>query len=224
MNEADIATDAPRPALFPIMSNELRRILLAEDEEHSRRILAHYLTVWGYQVVEARDGLEAAAVLGGEDAPSIALVDWMMPGMEGVEVCAYLRQQPDRPYTYVILLTAKADKQEVAAGLEAGADDYVVKPCDLSELRARLKVGERMVQLERTLARQVVRLRETLDHVRQLKELIPICAWCKRVRDDEDYWHSIEEYLHHETGSDFTHGICPHCLENMRNSMPESRP
>ena len=70
------------------------------------------------------------------------------------------------------------------------------------------------------LARQVVRLRETLDHLRQLKELIPICAWCKRVRDDEDYWQSIEEYLHVHTGSDFTHGICPHCLETMRSSVP----
>ena len=203
------------------MPTEPKRILLAEDEEHSRRILAHYLTVWGYQVVEARDGLEAAAILGAEGAPPISLVDWMMPGMEGVEVCAFLRQQPDRPYTYLILLTAKADKSEVAAGLEAGADDYVVKPCDLSELRARLRVGERMVLLERTLARQVVTLRETLDHVRQLKELIPICAWCKRVRDDEDYWHNIEEYLHLQTGSDFTHGICPHCLETMRSTVPE---
>ncbi len=157
-------------------------------------------------------------------APPIALVDWMMPGMEGIEVCAFVRQQTDRPYTYLILLTAKADKEAVAAGLEAGADDYVVKPCDLTELRARLRVGERMVALERTLARQVVQLRESLDHVRQLKELIPICAWCKRVRDDEDYWHHIEEYLHRETGSDFTHGICPHCLETMRDSIPEFRP
>ena len=200
------------------MSTDSKRILLAEDEEHSRRILAHYLTVWGYEVTEARDGLEAAAVLAAQDSPAIALVDWVMPGMEGVEVCAHLRQQRDRPYTYLILLTAKADKQEVAAGLEAGADDYVVKPCELSELRARIKVGERMVQLERALARQVVELRETLDHVRQLKELIPICAWCKRVRDDEDYWHNIEEYLHVHTGSDFTHGICPHCLEAVRKS------
>ena len=77
-----------------------------------------------------------------------------MPGMEGIEVCAFVRQQIDRPYTYLILLTAKADKDEVAAGLEAGADDYVVKPCDLAELRARLRVGERMVALERALARR----------------------------------------------------------------------
>ena len=88
------------------------------------------------------------------------------------------------------------------------------------ELRARLRAGERVIRLERSLAQQVAALRETLDQVRQLKELIPICAWCKRVRDDEDYWQSIEEYLHVHTGSDFTHGICPHCLENMRSTVP----
>lgn len=203
------------------MSTAPKRILLAEDDNDSRRVLAHYLTVWGFRVIEARDGLEAAAILAADDAPPIALVDWMMPGMEGVEVCASVRGRTDRPFTYLILLTARADKTEIAAGLDAGADDYVTKPCDPTELRARIKAGERVVELERTLARQVVALRETLDQVRQLKELIPICAWCKRVRDDEDYWHSIEEYLHVQTGSDFTHGICPHCLEAMRTAEPD---
>ena len=203
------------------MPTDPKRILLAEDDPDSRRVLAHYLTVWGYRVIEARDGLEAAEVLAGDDPPPIALVDWMMPGMEGVDVCASVREQPDRPFVYLILLTARADKQEVAAGLDSGADDYVTKPCDPVELRARLKAGERIVQLERSLAQQVAALRETLDQVRQLKELIPICAWCKRVRDDEDYWHNIEEYLHRQTGSDFTHGICPHCLESLRESVPD---
>ena len=202
------------------MSQLPSSILLADDEEHSRRILSHYLKSWGYAVLEARDGLEAAAHLNSPDAPSLALVDWVMPGMDGIQLCQYVRQLHDRPYIYLILLTAKADKGEVATGLEAGADDYVTKPCDLAELRARLNVGERMVKLERALAQQVVTLRETLDQVRQLKELIPICAWCKRVRDDEDYWHSIEEYIHVQTGTDFTHGICPHCLEAMRAKIP----
>ncbi len=195
-----------------------RRILLAEDEARYRRILSHYLNSWGYTVVSVRDGTEAVAALTGGDAPALALIDWMMPGIEGPEVCKQVRSLADRPYTYLILLTAKADKGEVAAGFEAGADDYVTKPCDMTELRARLKVGERMVALEQTLAQQVETLQHALDHVRQLKELLPICAWCKRVRDDKDYWHSIEEYLHVHTGTDFTHGICPHCVEAMRQS------
>ena len=199
-----------------IPASDPKRILLAEDEEHSRRVLSYYLKNWGFGVVTAKDGLEATAVLDNEDPPPLALVDWMMPGMDGIQVCQRVRSQPEKPYTYIILLTAKSDKDEVAAGLEAGADDYVTKPCDLTELRARLRVGERMVALERTMAHQVVTLRDALDQVRQLKDLLPICAWCKRVRGDEDYWQSIEEYLHEQAGTDFTHGICPHCVEEMK--------
>ena len=99
------------------MPAETKNILLADDEEHSRRILSHYLASWGYSVIEARDGLEAAAVFGSSDAPSMALVDWVMPGMDGIQLCQYIRQLQGRHYTYLILLTAKADKQEVAAGL-----------------------------------------------------------------------------------------------------------
>ena len=204
--------------LTPMPPTGARRILLAEDEARYRRILSHYLTAWGFSVSVAQDGLEAVDALTGPDSPALALVDWVMPGLEGPDVCRRVRQLDDRPYTYIILLTAKADKGEVAAGFEAGADDYVTKPCDMTELRARLKVGERMVNLERTLAQQVNTLQSALDHVRELKELLPICAWCKRVRDDKDYWHSIEEYLHVHTGTDFTHGICPHCVEAMRET------
>ena len=199
-----------------------QRVLLAEDDDHSLRLLSRYIDSWGFEVVPARNGLEAMEILKADDAPPLALIDWIMPGMEGIEVCSQVRAQAGRPYTYLILLTAKADKEEVAAGLEAGADDYVVKPCDMTELRARLRVGERVVTLERKLARQVIALQETLDQVKQLKELIPICAWCKRVRDDEDYWHNIEEYLHVQTGTDFTHGICPECSAAMQAELKKA--
>lgn len=199
-----------------------KSILLADDEEPSRQFLSYYLNNWGYTVTLAADGAQAAAVLDGDDAPAIALIDWIMPGMEGPALCRHVRQKADRPFTYLILLTAKTHKDEVAEGLDSGADDYVTKPFDLKELRSRLKVGERMVTLERALAQQVLSLQEALDQVRQLKELLPICAWCKRIRDDEDYWHSIEEYLHVHTGTDFTHGICPHCLESLRQVSANS--
>ncbi len=192
------------------------RILLAEDDEDSRRMLGYWLQGWGFEVETVGDGLAAAEIMAGDAPPPLAIVDWMMPGMDGIELCRRIRQQPDRHYTYVILLTAKSDKDELATGLGAGADDYVTKPCDMTELRARLKVGERMVSLERKLARQVISLQDALDQVRELKELLPICAWCKRVRTDEDYWQSIEEYLHDQAGTDFTHGICPHCVSVMQ--------
>ena len=212
-NRSVHADSAP---LKPAAQTNTKSVLLADDEEPSRRFLSYYLTNWGYSVTSVGDGLEAATILTAADAPAIALLDWIMPGMEGPALCQHVREQHDRPFTYLVLLTAKTNKDEVAAGLEAGADDYLTKPCDMKELRARLKVAERMVTLERTLARQVLSLQEALDHVRQLKELLPICAWCKRIRDDEDYWHSIEEYLHVHTGTDFTHGICPHCLDSLR--------
>ncbi len=201
------------------MSVEVKRILIADDDDDARGSLAAHLSHWGYTVYPATDGNEAAKILDADDPPAIALLDRMMPGREGIEICKLLRQQPGRPYTYLIFLTGRANKEQVAAGLEAGADDYVAKPCDLVELRARLLVGERIASLERNSARQILLLQETLEQVRKLKEIIPICAWCKRVCDDADYWHSIEEYLYLHTGSDFTHGICPSCLEGVREEM-----
>lgn len=201
------------------MTPALHRVLLADDDARARRLLEHYLRSWGYEVILASDGLEALAILTGENPPPLALVDWIMPGIEGNEICRRIRQQSDRFYIYLILLTAITDKEAVAAGLEAGADDYLTKPCDLSELRARINVGERVLSLQNMLASQVAALRESLDQVRQLKELLPICAWCKRVRDDEDYWHHIDEYLHQQTGTGFTHGICPECSKAVRDNL-----
>lgn len=201
------------------MSVETNRILIAEDHYVSRHLLERNLANWGFQVSSAEDGEEALKILEEDDPPSIAIIDWMMPRLDGLEVCRRVRARKDRPYLYLLLLTAKSQKEEVAAGLEAGADDYVIKPFDPDELRARLTVGQRVVQLERALARKVRDLEKALADVRKLKELIPICMYCKSVRDDKDYWHQIEEYIHSETGSDFTHGICPKCLAKMEKEM-----
>jgi len=197
------------------MSLDSNRILIAEDHYVSRHLLERNLTNWGFDVVTAEDGARAAEILEADDAPSLAILDWMMPKMDGAEVCTRVRQTSGRPYIYLVLLTAKSQKEEIAAGLEAGADDYVIKPFDPDELRARLKVGQRVVDLERTLARRVDDLQNALADVKKLRGLLPICMYCKSIRDDRDYWHQIEEYIHEETGTDFSHGICPACLERM---------
>ena len=133
---------------------------------HPRELLAHYLKNWGFHVTSCRDGLEAATILEGENAPALALIDWMMPGLEGVEICRRVRNHPSRrPYIYLILLTGN---DEAAAGLEAGADDYVRKPYELDELRARLKVGQRVVGLERRLAEHIEMLRDALSQMKDL--------------------------------------------------------
>ncbi len=206
------------------MNVETNRILIAEDHFVSRHLLERNLANWGFQVNSAEDGEAALRVLEAPDAPSIAIIDWMMPKVDGLEVCRRVRAMKDRPYLYLLLLTAKSQKEEVAAGLEAGADDYVIKPFDPDELRARLKVGQRVVQLERTLARKITDLEKAITEVRKLKELLPICSYCKSIRDDKDYWHQIEEYIHTETGTDFTHGICPKCLARLQSEVDAKKP
>jgi sigma-B regulation protein RsbU (phosphoserine phosphatase) len=171
---------------------------------------------WGFSVVTAEDGEAALAILESDDAPPLAIVDWMMPKMDGLEVCARVRKHSNRPYVYLVLLTAKSQKEEIAAGLQAGADDYVIKPFDPDELRARLTVGQRVVELERVLARKVSDLETALSDVRKLQGLLPICMYCKSVRDDQDYWHQIDAYIHQETGTDFSHSICPQCMSKLQ--------
>jgi diguanylate cyclase (GGDEF)-like protein len=125
-----------------------KRILVAEDDPVSRRLLEVFLVKWGFEVVLATTGVEALQLLERMDAPRLALLDWMMPGMEGVQVCQKLREFKDRPYVYVMLLTARSQKEDLLQGLESGADDYVTKPFDSQELRARLRVGQRILDLQ----------------------------------------------------------------------------
>jgi phosphoserine phosphatase RsbU/P len=205
------------------MTSNIHKVLIAEDHYVSRHLLERNLINWGFNVVTAEDGEAALAILEAPDAPSLAIVDWMMPKIDGLEVCSRVRQQTGRPYIYLVLLTARSQKEEIAAGLEAGADDYVIKPFDPDELRARLTVGQRVVGLERQLAKKVEDLETALSDVRKLKSLLPICMYCKSVRDDRDYWHQIDEYIHTETGTDFSHGICPNCLARLQAGEPVGR-
>jgi response regulator RpfG family c-di-GMP phosphodiesterase len=138
--------------------------------------------------------------------------------MSGIEVCRKVREFTPPRYSYLILLTALGSRKDITSGLEAGADDYVVKPFEPDELRARLKVGRRIVALERRLSARVEELTGALADVKRLKGLLPICMYCKRIRDDQDYWRQIEEYIHTETGADFSHGICPTCLAALQSS------
>ncbi|MGD0428586.1 MAG: diguanylate cyclase [Candidatus Acidiferrales bacterium] len=129
-------------------TNARKRILIAEDDPVSRRLLELFLVKWGFEVAVATTGTEALAMLERMDAPRLAILDWMMPGMEGVQVCQKLRESSDRPYVYVMLLTARTQKEDLLQGLESGADDYLTKPFDSQELRARLHVGQRILDLQ----------------------------------------------------------------------------
>ena len=189
------------------------RMLIAEDDPVPRRLLEAVLVKWGYEVVVACDGIEAWQVLRREDAPRLAVLDWMMPGMDGVEVCRKVRTKENGSYVYLILLTIKQHKEDTVAGLDAGADDYVIKPFDHRELRARVQVGVRMVDLQRSLTEHVSKLENALSQVKQLQGLLPICSYCKKIRDDRNYWHQVEAYVGGHSEAEFTHGICPDCYE-----------
>ena len=125
-----------------------KKVLIAEDDPVSRRILEVFLSRWGYQVVVAASGTEALHLLEQVEAPRLAVLDWMMPGLEGIQVCRKIRERADRPYVYILLLSARVQKQDLLLGLESGADDYLTKPFDAQELRARLHVGQRILQLQ----------------------------------------------------------------------------
>ena len=135
------------------------KVLIAEDDSISRRMLEAFLVKWGYHVVVAAQGEEAWAIVQGTDAPRLAILDWMMPGKDGIEICRCVRQRKGRAYTYLLLLTARGQKTDIVEGLEAGADDYVTKPFDPFELRARVRAGRRIVELQEQLlqAREALR-------------------------------------------------------------------
>jgi sigma-B regulation protein RsbU (phosphoserine phosphatase) len=202
------------------------RILVAEDDAVSRRILEVTLGRLGWDVVTAPDGNAAWRVfetLKGKDAPDLAVLDWMMPGLEGVEICRRLRATPGFERVYVILVTSRGDKEDLAAGLAAGANDYIAKPFDPVELVARVRVGERMVKLQGSLAARVTELEEALAHVSRLQGLLPICSYCKKVRNETNYWEQVDSYLTSHSQVELTHGICPQCLETQMRQVGESR-
>ena len=189
------------------------KVLIAEDDVTSRMMLKAILTKWGYEVVETSDGDEAWQVLQREDTPRLAILDWIMPGMSGDELCRKVRQlSPLRPI-YIILLTVRRDKADVIAGLEAGANDYVRKPFDREELRARVRVGERVVRLEATLFKRIRELQDAMAHIKKLQGILPICTYCHRIRTDTESWERLEKYISEHSDAEFTHGICPKCLE-----------
>ncbi len=194
------------------------RVLVADDDALFRRLLTDLLNRWrDYEPVLARNGDEAWEILDAPTPPPIALLDWMMPGLKGVEVCRRLREKEQqnqvRTPVYVILLTARNAPEEVAAGLDSGADDYMPKPYEPAELRARLNVGRRFIALQRQLDQHIRELEAANAHIHTLQGIIPICMYCKKVRNDKDYWEQVEKYVSERTDALFSHAVCPECYE-----------
>jgi len=191
------------------------KVLIAEDDPISRFMLEATLKKWGYEVVSTTNGREAWEALQQDDPPQLAILDWMMPGMDGVQLCRKVRQAPATKRIYILLLTAKGEKGDIVVGLEAGANDYVAKPFDRAELKARVQVGARVIELQQSLSDRVAELMAALSQVKQLQGILPICGHCKKVRNDQDYWQQVEGYISAHTEVQFSHSICPQCYETI---------
>lgn len=171
-------------------------VLVVDDDPVSRAQFGALAQAAGYQVNVAVNGREAWELLQVARLP-IVISDWYMPELDGPELCRRIRARPREPYVYFILVTAKGGKQQYLAGMEAGADDFIAKPVDPDELRARLTVAERILGLRREL--------------HQLEALLPICSYCKRIRNERDEWESLDSYLQRRFETQLSHGICPDC-------------
>ena len=184
-----------------------KRLLIAEDHDKARRALKNLLERKGFSVVEAADGDEAMEALSAGDAPSIAILDLEMPGRSGLDICRTVRSNASGRYTYLILITAREGEDDIAEAMAARADDFIRKPFGVSEVIARVRNGGRTMKLDCSLNARITELEPALEEGRQLKALLPIRAYCKSVRDDSDYWHQSESYIHAHTGSDFSRDV-----------------
>jgi sigma-B regulation protein RsbU (phosphoserine phosphatase) len=199
------------------------RALIADDDRITTAILSSTLQRWDIEAVVANDGGAAWEVLSRPDAPSLSIIDWMMPTVDGLELCRRIRKDATLAHMYVILLTGRDERTDVVAGLEAGADDYIVKPFDPDELRARVHVGLRVLGLQERLADRVTALEQALSRVKRLHGLLPICSYCKRIRGDDQYWQQVDSYISEHTDAEFTHGICPPCSQKLLAEIDQER-
>lgn len=172
-------------------------ILIADDDLTCRLILSATLKKLGHEVTVAKSGEEALAIFEKVGA-SVLISDMVMPGLNGLDLCRCIRAAKRPKYTYIILLTSVGGKSGYLVGMRAGTDDFIAKPFDEEQLAARLQVAECILSLQ--------------TQVNQLAGLLPICAHCKKVRDDKNYWHEVESYIAKRTEARLSHGYCPDCF------------
>lgn len=196
-------------------------VVIAEDHKRTREALSTILESKAFHVTSVATGTDAIDLLTTSEQQCLALIDWNLPGATGIEICRAIRKARPPHQVYIIVITAREEEEAIAEALGAGADDFIRKPCGVSELIARVRNGQRTLQLEGSLAERIVELEDALTKVQQLQGLLPICMYCKKVRDDSNYWQEIEAYIHTHTGTDFSHGICPDCMQAITTGEKE---
>jgi CheY-like chemotaxis protein len=207
------------------------KILIAEDDPSSNLLLQTTLKTWDYDVVSTSSGEEAWEALKSGQVFDLLIIDWLMTGMDGLEICRNIRDDSVLKDLYVILLTAKNSKEDIVTGLRAGADDYIVKPFHREILSAKVRVAARLIESRYALAQRVAELEDALSKVKLLQGLLPICSYCKKIRDDKNYWREVEGYISEHLDIRFSHGVCSDCyrihlepqLEKLKQEKQQER-
>jgi len=209
--------------------NSELKILIVEDDPYFVRVLQKRLSVDGYQVLTAGDGREGMKSIVTFE-PDLVISDWMMPEVDGLELCQSVKTGLGEASPYFILLTAKGEISDRLLGLETGADDYLIKPCDQGELMARVRAGLRIVTLSQQLRQTISELKQANAQLGEergapgrIVEKLPMCSICRDVRDAEDHWQQLDEYLLARDLADFTHGICPECRSAHYRTLPSGQ-
>jgi len=190
------------------------KILIAEDEFTTRMMVQVCLENWGYRVDSVTNGGEAWELLKKPDSANIAILDWEMPGLDGVEVCRRLKELEVEIPVYVILLTARDSNTDIVKGFDAGADDYMTKPFNDDELRARVLVAERLVRTQTSLSESVVELKDALNQLEILESGVEVCGQCRNIFNPyEGRWNSLEDVFNQEADQRFVVRVCPDCMK-----------
>ena len=193
------------------------KVLIADDGLTIRRLLTLHLTQWGYQVVAASNGNEAWEILRRPDTPRLMILDWLMPGIDGIEICRKARFLDHGRLLHIIIFTSLERKENLITALHAGADDFIPKQFDMKEFQARLHVGARMVNIRAELAKRILDLEQAVAHIKRLHGLLPICMHCHSIRDEKEDWQNLEKYLAERMDINFSHGLCPKCMKKYYN-------
>jgi phosphoserine phosphatase RsbU/P len=194
-------------------------ILIADDEPVSRALAKAALTDSGCDIASVADGDAAWIAIQQRRRPMLVILDRQMPGVDGLELCRRAQSLSAFPPLYIVMVTSAGEVADLEAGLGAGADDFIPKPFNAAELRARANVGLRMLALQESLARRVTELEAALSSVKMLRGLLPMCSYCKKIRVDDKYWQQLEGYLSDHSEAQFSHGICPDCFPEVLDRM-----
>jgi sigma-B regulation protein RsbU (phosphoserine phosphatase) len=190
------------------------KILIAEDEFTTRMMVQVCLENWGYRVESVTNGNDAWAALQKPDAAHIAILDWEMPELDGVEVCRRVKEMDSVNPPYILLLTSRDSTPDIVKGFDAGADDYMTKPFNDNELRARVRVAERLVRTQSSLSESVIELKAALNQVEMLENGVEVCRQCQKIFSPYDReWHGFRDILENGADPRFIVNTCPECVK-----------